>query len=128
MKQLIPLVLICKRYKLSNLACIAFTICYLLYPGFLGGCFFHFHENCFLPPLLLWLLYFSEKKSVVFTSIFALLTMLVKEDAPMYVAVIALYFIFTNKNRTRIKMLYYESNGFWLFTRRKRGISKNKNI
>lgn len=27
-------------------------------------------------------------------------------------------FIFTNKNRTRIKMLYYESNGFWLFTRR----------
>ena len=95
----IPLVLICKRYKLSNLACIAFAICYLLYPGFLGGCFFHFHENCFLPPLLFWLLYFSEKKSVVFTSIFALLTMLVKEDAPMYVAVIALYFIFTNKNR-----------------------------
>ena len=27
-------------------------------------------------------------------------------------------FIFTNKSRTRIKMLYYESNGFWLFTRR----------
>ena len=27
-------------------------------------------------------------------------------------------FIFTNKNRTRIKMLYYEANGFWLFTRR----------
>lgn len=27
-------------------------------------------------------------------------------------------FVFTNKNRTRIKMLYYESNGFWLFTRR----------
>lgn len=27
-------------------------------------------------------------------------------------------FIFTNKTRTRIKMLYYESNGFWLFTRR----------
>jgi transposase len=27
-------------------------------------------------------------------------------------------FIFTNKSRNRIKMLYYESNGFWLFTKR----------
>lgn len=27
-------------------------------------------------------------------------------------------FIFTNRARTRVKMLYYEYNGFWLFTRR----------
>ena len=27
-------------------------------------------------------------------------------------------FIFTNASRNRIKMLYYEANGFWLFTRR----------
>lgn len=27
-------------------------------------------------------------------------------------------FIFSNRARTRIKMLYYEYNGFWLFTRR----------
>lgn len=27
-------------------------------------------------------------------------------------------FIFTNVSRNRIKMLYYEANGFWLFTRR----------
>jgi len=27
-------------------------------------------------------------------------------------------FIFTNSSRNRIKMLYYEANGFWLFTRR----------
>ncbi|WP_405317260.1 IS66 family insertion sequence element accessory protein TnpB [Faecalibacillus faecis] len=27
-------------------------------------------------------------------------------------------FIFCNASRNRIKMLYYESNGFWLFTRR----------
>lgn len=26
--------------------------------------------------------------------------------------------IFTNASRNRIKMLYYEANGFWLFTRR----------
>ena len=27
-------------------------------------------------------------------------------------------FIFTNKARNRIKILYYESNGFWLFMKR----------
>ncbi|MDE6952822.1 MAG: IS66 family insertion sequence element accessory protein TnpB [Erysipelotrichales bacterium] len=27
-------------------------------------------------------------------------------------------FIFTNKSRNRIKILYYESNGFWLFIKR----------
>lgn len=27
-------------------------------------------------------------------------------------------FIFTNKKRNRIKILYYESNGFWLFIKR----------
>ena len=27
-------------------------------------------------------------------------------------------FIFTNASRNRIKVLYYEANGFWLFTRR----------
>ncbi|UTY39938.1 IS66 family insertion sequence element accessory protein TnpB [Allocoprobacillus halotolerans] len=27
-------------------------------------------------------------------------------------------FIFTNKARNRIKILYYESNGFWLFIKR----------
>ena len=27
-------------------------------------------------------------------------------------------FIFTNKARNRIRILYYESNGFWLFIKR----------
>lgn len=27
-------------------------------------------------------------------------------------------FIFTNRSRNRIKILYYESNGFWLFIKR----------
>lgn len=27
-------------------------------------------------------------------------------------------FIFTNRARNRLKILYYENNGFWLFVRR----------
>lgn len=65
----------------------------LLYPAFLGGTSFDFHENCFLTPALLWLFYSIEKKNTVTISIFALLTLSVKEDGAVYVAVIALWLL-----------------------------------
>ena len=52
-----------------------------------------------MPAVLLWVFYFSEKESPILSLIFAILIMLVKEDAPMYVAVISLYLIIVNKNR-----------------------------
>ena len=94
----IPLVLICRNHKLSNTSSLAFVFCYLLYPSLLGGCYYYLHENCFLAPLILWFIYFAEREQSLYAFIFALLTLTVKEDAPVYVAVIALYFIFTNKN------------------------------
>jgi len=94
----VPLVLLCKHYKLSNVTAITFAVVYLLYPSFLGGCFWYLHENCFLAPLLLWYMYFSEKEQIVLTAVFALLTLSVKEDAAVYAAVMALYFFFARKN------------------------------
>lgn len=93
-----PLVKICKNHKLSNAASLAFALCYILYPVFTGGCLFYIHENNFLAPLILFLIYFLERKKTVVVFIFALLTLLVKEDAAVYVAVVSLYFIFANKN------------------------------
>ena len=104
---LIPLSLISKHYNLSALGTILFSVCYILYPGFMGGCFWYLHENCFLLPLLLWYLYFSEKEKIFPTVFFALLTLTVKEDAAVYVALIASYFIFSRKN--------YKCNLFILF-------------
>ncbi len=97
----VPLTLLCKHLKLSNMAAVLFAGCYLLYPSFLGGCFWYLHENCFLAPFILWSFYFSEKKRLLPTLFFALLTLLVKEDAAVYVAVIALYFIVSQKNKKR---------------------------
>lgn len=94
----IPLTLICKNHKLSDFSTLIFTILYLLYPCFSKSCFFYIHENNFLIVLILFLLYFSEKGKAVPSLIFAFLIMLVKEDAPVYTAVTALYFLFTNKN------------------------------
>lgn len=95
----IPLVLLCRKYQLSPYCCLTFAAVYLLYPGFMGGQFYPIHENCFLVTFLLWFFYFVEKENSLAVCIFALLTMTVKEDAPVYIAVAAIYFIIANKSR-----------------------------
>ncbi len=101
---LIPLYFLCRRYKLSNLAIVGFSACYVLYPSFTGASYYYLHENNFLPPLILWMLLCLEwesdiarsqkealiKKVLCFVSTF--LVLFVKEDAPVYAAVIGLYF------------------------------------
>ncbi len=94
----IPLVLLTKHYGMKNLTAVLFSAVYLLYPAFLGGCFFYLHENCFLPPLLLWFFYLSEKGYMWRVFLVALLTLLVKEDAAVYVTVCAVYFVLSKKN------------------------------
>ncbi|MBE6945999.1 MAG: DUF2079 domain-containing protein [Ruminococcaceae bacterium] len=65
----------------------------LLYPAFSGGAGYDIHENCFLTPLLLWLFYGMDKGNGWITGISAGLTLLVKEDAAVYVAVAGLYLL-----------------------------------
>lgn len=95
---ILPLIKICKNHKLSNLAALAFGACYIFYPAMAGGCNYYIHENNFLAPLILWLIYFMEKERNVLSLVFGLALLSVKEDAAIYAAVIALYFIFANKN------------------------------
>lgn len=95
---IVPLIKICRSHGLSSLASLAFGICYILYPAMAGGCNYYIHENNFLAPLILWLIYFMEKEKTVLSFVFGLSVLLIKEDAAVYVAVIALYFIFANKN------------------------------
>lgn len=65
----------------------------LLYPALAGGTSYDIHENCFLTPLILWLLYGIDRKSIPLTAIFGMLTLTVKEDAAVYVAVIGVYLV-----------------------------------
>ena len=92
-----PLYLIARNKKLSRFTSLALCAVYALYPALSGGCFYDLHENCFLTPLLLWTMYFYEKKQFVPMYIFAFATLLVKEDAAVYVAFFALYIIFSDK-------------------------------
>ena len=91
----IPLYLLGKRHGLSPLLRTALCALLLLYPSFAGGTSYDIHENAFLTPLILWLFYGIDRKNAWLTALFGVLTMLVKEDAPVYTAVIALWLLLT---------------------------------
>ena len=98
----------------------------LLYPAYAGGTSYDIHENCFLTPLILWLFYGIERKNIAVISTAALLTLMVKEDAAVYVAVIALWLIVKTLLRfkkmdahnlvTGIVMLAFSLTWFFLVT------------
>ena len=89
----IPLWKIGKNHGLTDAQRMLVCAVLLLYPAFSGGTSYDIHENCFLTPLILWTLYGVDKKHAVITGIAAILTLMVKEDAAVYVAVIALWLI-----------------------------------
>lgn len=89
----IPLYLIAKRHGLPPFVRTMLCALLLLYPAYAGGTSYDIHENAFLTPLILWLFYGIDRRNAPLTAVFALLTMMVKEDAAVYVAVIALWLL-----------------------------------
>lgn len=89
----IPLWLIGKQRGLSGLQCTLLCALLLFSSAVTGGVSYDMHENCFLLPFILWLFYAFDKRSFLLSLLFSLLTMTVKEDAPVYVAIAALYLI-----------------------------------
>lgn len=110
---MIPLYLLCKKFKLPNFVTFAIGICFAFYPALSGGCFYDIHENAFLTPLILWLFYFIEKEKLWGILTFSFLIFMVKEDAPIYVAFIAVYMLFGKKQYKRgsvvlvLSLLYF---------------------
>lgn len=88
---IIPLFLIAKEFKLSIKTRIALSIIYLFSTAYIASNFYDLHENCFLPVMLLWLIYFLEKRNAAGIAIFTLLTLLIKEDAALYIWALAVY-------------------------------------
>jgi len=89
----IPLWKLGKHHGLSGAQRMLLCAVLLLSPAYSGGASYDLHENCFLAPLILWLFYGIDRKNIAITSVAAALTLMVKEDAAVYVAVIALWLI-----------------------------------
>ena len=89
----IPLWKIGKHHNLTGAPRMLLCAVLLLCPVYAGGASYDIHENAFLTPLLLWLFYGIDRKNGMITAVAALLTLTVKEDAAVYVAVVALFLL-----------------------------------
>ncbi|MBQ8056762.1 MAG: DUF2079 domain-containing protein [Ruminococcus sp.] len=89
--------LICKKLGLSGKVTLTFEIIYAFYPCLFNGCFYDFHENKLLTTIILFLFYFIISEKTIITLAMSLLLLSVKEDAAIYLIVIALYVLITRK-------------------------------
>ena len=89
--------LICGKLGFSGKLTIALELMYAFYPCLFNGTFYDFHENKFLTTIILFLFYFIISKKTVWEFIFAFLLLMVKEDAAIYLIVIALFVMIYRK-------------------------------
>lgn len=98
-----PLFLIAKRRGFKGLSLIFICAMYTFCTGLIAPCFYDFHENAFLPTLLMWLLWAVDCGKAIPFYIMSVLVCIVKEDAPLYIICIGMYWFFEYKgNRKRL--------------------------
>lgn len=112
---LIPLYLLMRHFKFSNKVTLLMMIAFAFYPALTGGTMYDFHENCFLLPFILWMLYFAEKEKPIPMYIFMFLTFSVKEDAAVYVAFVALYFLMSGRKKLHGAIMFLSSVAYFVF-------------
>lgn len=98
----IPLFLIAKNHNYKGFALTAICLMYVFCPGIICPCRYDFHENAFLPTLLMWTLYAVDKRNYKLMYIMSALVCIVKEDAPLYIMCIAVFIFFDEKSKNRL--------------------------
>ncbi len=112
----IPVILLCRHYKLSGRATVVLSLLYCFYPALSSGCFYDIHENCFLPLFLLLTFYFFESDRPIPMFLSALGVLSVKEDAAVYLLIFALYVILARKKYWRGIGLGVLAGGYFALT------------
>ncbi len=99
-----PVYFISRKFNNSPLLSLILSAAVLAFPGFMAPAYFDFHENKFLAVMILWFIYFMEKyrekrtgKNLAPLFIFEALTLMIKEDAALYIITLALYYIIACK-------------------------------
>ena len=89
----IPLYLILKKMDFPSFTKPLILLWFFVTPALTTAGSYHLHENCFLVPLLLWLIYANMHQWKWQLGLIVLLTLMIKEDAFIYVVSIGLYFL-----------------------------------
>ncbi len=109
----IPLCLICKKYNFSKVSTFLFGIIYIFSSSLISPCYYDFHENAFLPPLLMWFFYAFEKNRTVMMYIFMVLVLFVKEDAALYLMCFGMYMLLSGRGRRHGFIVFTLSTGYF---------------
>ncbi len=102
---IIPMVMLMQRKRIDKLTIVLFSAIYATYPVISASSFYDIHENCFLLPLLLWVFYCYEQCKAVPFFVFSAITLLVKEDAFIYLVIFAVYILFDRKDFKKAPIL-----------------------
>ncbi|MDE6502109.1 MAG: DUF2079 domain-containing protein [Ruminococcus sp.] len=97
----VPLFLIAKKRNIKGLPLAFIGIAYCFNVGIIGPSYFFFHENSFMPTLLMWLLWAMDNRKYIMLYIMSALVCIVKEDAPFFVIFIGAYMFFEHKGEFR---------------------------
>ena len=89
----IPLYLILKKMDFPIFTKPLILLWFFVTPALTTAGAYHLHENCFLVPLLLWVIYANMSHWKWGLGLVVLLTLMIKEDAFIYVVSIGLYFL-----------------------------------
>jgi uncharacterized membrane protein len=92
----VPLYLVARKYLPPWLSCLV-AVWYLFYPPLHGSNLYDFHYPPLAPFFLWFTLYFTLARRPVFTFIFAVLTLSVREDISLGLVILGLFLILTNR-------------------------------
>lgn len=111
----IPLWKLARKHGCTALPTVLLCLMFLLYPALSGGASYDLHENVFLILLLLWLFYTIDCQNSWGAAVFGILTLMVKEDAAVYVAIIALWLLLNSLLNQEKHRLWGVVTGLLLF-------------
>ncbi len=110
-----PVYLLCRQKSDNIPIAIIISLIYLATPAMLCPMYYDIHETCFLPVLVLSLMYFIESKKWKLAFLFSVLILLVKEDSALYIVPIALYLITAKKEYKRGIILCFMAGIYFTF-------------
>jgi uncharacterized membrane protein len=113
----IAIFLIARNKLQSEWMATCFALSYLLYPPLqwatLNRCTFGFHTENFFPPLLLFALYFLEKRRLRLFALFFLLALTVIEYYALLLACLGLYLLLFDKRNRKIGLVTFLLSTLW---------------
>ncbi len=95
----VPLYLLARKMELKKAVSLLFVVALLWYPTFQYITMYEFEMLRFSIPIILWMLYFWEKKQVPLYYLFAALAVLVREEVGLTIAFFGIYLFLFAKRR-----------------------------